>query len=131
MIPYFSLRVPMPFLAHALALLLAPCATGAHMPPWHTVANDEDRAMLLRRLQSADGRIARSIAVVGSSGNMLYRGRGKEIDGHDVVIRVNGAETFGYENDVGRDRKQASIVVGWTGAITSPSRTRAAARGRC
>ena len=30
-----------------------------------------------------------SIAVVGSSGNVLHRGYGREIDNHDVVIRVN------------------------------------------
>ena len=44
----------------------------------------------------------RTIAVVGSSGNLRYRGHGRLIDEHDVVIRVNGATTAGYEHDVGK-----------------------------
>ena len=39
---------------------------------------------------------ARSIAVIGSSGNLLYRNYGAEIDRHDAVIRINGATTAGY-----------------------------------
>ena len=31
------------------------------MPPWHAVGSDEDRALLLRRLQSADGRMRRAL----------------------------------------------------------------------
>lgn len=42
------------------------------------------------------------IAVVASSGNLLYRGHGPAIDHHDVVIRMNDADLQGYENDVGR-----------------------------
>ena len=53
----------------------------------------------------------KSVAVVGSSGNLLYRGYGPEIDEHDVVIRANGATTAGYEHDVGRARYQ--FVVCW------------------
>lgn len=52
-----------------------------------------------------------SIAVVGSSGNLKFRGYGAEIDRHDVVIRVNGATMRGYEHDVGF--KIPAVVVGW------------------
>lgn len=44
---------------------------------------------------------ARTIAVVGSSGHMLYRKQGAEIDAHGLVMRFNGAVTRGYEHDVG------------------------------
>eukprot|EP00899_Mesostigma_viride_P013084 jgi/Mesvir1/21777/Mv04175-RA.2 len=40
-------------------------------------------------------------AVVGSSDHMLGCGAGSEIDGHDVVIRLNDAPTVGHERDVG------------------------------
>jgi hypothetical protein len=52
------------------------------------------------------------IAVVGSSGTLQFRGHGAAIDKHDLVIRVNGAMTKGYENDCGHTRAQ--IVVGWS-----------------
>ena len=42
------------------------------------------------------------IAVVGSSGNLLYRGHGRDIERHDVIVRVNGACVFGYRDDVGQ-----------------------------
>jgi hypothetical protein len=51
---------------------------------------------LLKRIGTAE-----TIAVVGSSGNLLYRRKGSEIDSHDVVIRVNAQITAGYEQDVG------------------------------
>eukprot|EP00899_Mesostigma_viride_P013082 jgi/Mesvir1/21775/Mv04174-RA.1 len=40
-------------------------------------------------------------AVVGSSDHMLGCSAGSEIDGHDVVIRLNDAPTVGHERDVG------------------------------
>jgi len=41
-------------------------------------------------------------AVVGSSGAALTgRGLGREIDGHDLVFRMNDAPTAGFEQDVG------------------------------
>jgi len=56
-------------------------------------------AELKRRFQtSANGR--NEVAVVGSSGNLLYRGQGAEIDAMGAVLRVNGAVTEGYEVDV-------------------------------
>ena len=42
------------------------------------------------------------IAVVGSSGNLLYHASGAAIDGHDLVVRINAPTIAGYENDVGR-----------------------------
>ena len=43
----------------------------------------------------------RTVAVVGSSGNLLYRGYGPEIDSHGLIIRVNAPILAGYEHDVG------------------------------
>ena len=42
------------------------------------------------------------VAVVASSGNLLFRGYGADIDSHDIVIRVNAPFTRGYEADVGK-----------------------------
>jgi hypothetical protein len=40
-------------------------------------------------------------AVVGSSGNLVGKHMGQTIDSHDIVIRMNGAPTAGFEADVG------------------------------
>lgn len=40
-------------------------------------------------------------AVVSSSGTLAGSSCGGEIDAHDVVVRMNNAPTFGYEQDVG------------------------------
>ena len=60
----------------------------------------------------------KSIAVVGSSGNLLYRGHGPEIDNHGIIMRFNGAITKGYENDVGHDydtgRRKGIIRTAWS-----------------
>ena len=58
--------------------------------------NEDETAAMLTRFENI-----RTIAVVGSSGSVSFRGRGREIDRHDIVIRVNGAILRGYENDVG------------------------------
>jgi hypothetical protein len=42
-----------------------------------------------------------SCAVVGASGNLRGSGFGREIDAHDVVMRINLAPTHGFEEDVG------------------------------
>uniref|UniRef100_A0A3B5R9R4 CMP-N-acetylneuraminate-beta-galactosamide-alpha-2,3-sialyltransferase 1 n=1 Tax=Xiphophorus maculatus TaxID=8083 RepID=A0A3B5R9R4_XIPMA len=43
----------------------------------------------------------RTCAVVGNSVNLRGSGYGSLIDGHDIVIRMNGGPTTGYEKDVG------------------------------
>tara|TARA_B110000046_G_scaffold156318_1_gene167088 strand:+ start:482 stop:724 length:243 start_codon:yes stop_codon:yes gene_type:complete len=40
----------------------------------------------------------------------------QEIDQHDVVARINGAVTHGYENDCGHERHQ--LVFGWLTGLT-------------
>ena len=40
-------------------------------------------------------------AVVGSSGSLLDGALGREIDGHDIVLRFNNAPTVGYDAFVG------------------------------
>ena len=51
------------------------------------------------------------VAVVGSSGTLLYRGNGPRIEEHDVIIRVNGPILSGYEKDVGH-RTHVRLVYG-------------------
>ena len=53
--------------------------------------------MLLNHTKNAS-----SIAIVGSSGNLLGTGSGKDIDACDIVVRVNGAPINGFESDVGQ-----------------------------
>jgi len=58
-----------------------------------------------------------SIAVVGSSGNLLYRRYGADIDSKDVVLRFNDATTVGHEADVGQGypfRTRGLVRVGWS-----------------
>lgn len=43
----------------------------------------------------------KSCAVVGNSGDLLGRHKGRLIDAHDIVYRFNGAPTEGFEADVG------------------------------
>ena len=43
----------------------------------------------------------KSVAVVGSSGNLLDYLHGEDIDKHDVIIRFNQARVEGYEKHVG------------------------------
>ncbi|KAM9361364.1 ST3 beta-galactoside alpha-2,3-sialyltransferase 8 [Symphorus nematophorus] len=43
----------------------------------------------------------RSCAVVGNSGKLRQSGKGKVINSHDYVIRMNKAVTRGFEKDVG------------------------------
>ncbi|XP_018430734.1 PREDICTED: CMP-N-acetylneuraminate-beta-galactosamide-alpha-2,3-sialyltransferase 2, partial [Nanorana parkeri] len=45
--------------------------------------------------------VCRRCAVVGNSGNLRGSGYGKDIDGHDFIMRINQAPTLGYERDVG------------------------------
>ena len=84
-----------------------------NLPPSIAEAASSDE---LARLYERIGTPA-SIAVVGSSGNVLFRGHGADIDEHDVIIRVNGAITAGYEHDVGFARSgargQSQLIVCW------------------
>ena len=76
------------------------------------MASDADLAKLLAAFTRADDATpVESVAVVGSSGNLRFRGYGALIDSHDVVIRVNGAITRGHELDCGAT--QAPVVVGF------------------
>lgn len=43
----------------------------------------------------------KTVAVVGSSGNLLNHEFGEEIDKHDIIIRFNQARVEGYEKHVG------------------------------
>lgn len=61
-----------------------------------TDVNSAGYRELLRRFMEA-----RTVAVVASSGHMLFRNMGAEIDAHGLVMRFNGAVTRGYQNDVG------------------------------
>lgn len=75
------------------------CRSSNHDVPVPTVdgMTSEAGLQMLLDLLGTDG----SIAVVGSSGQLLGTGKGAEIDSHRVVVRVNGAPTRGFEHDVG------------------------------
>ena len=62
-----------------------------------------------------------SVAVVGSSGNLLFHGHGNEIDRHDVVIRVNGAVIQGYQKDVG---SRTDVLVAWSRGVDEARRSK-------
>ena len=45
--------------------------------------------------------LSKSLAIVGSSGNLLNHENGNKIDGFQNIVRFNRAEVDGYENFVG------------------------------
>jgi hypothetical protein len=64
---------------------------------------------LIKQLVGARGATAniladsgKTVCVVGNSPCLLGKGRGAEIDGHDLVLRFNNFETLDYEQDFGR-----------------------------
>ena len=65
------------------------------------------------------------VAVVGSSGNLLGSWKGAEIDGHHVVIRMNGPVLQGHEQHVGR---LTHIRVAWETGLED-ARTRGVVGG--
>ncbi|XP_077787897.1 CMP-N-acetylneuraminate-beta-galactosamide-alpha-2,3-sialyltransferase 2 isoform X2 [Podarcis muralis] len=50
---------------------------------------------------SQNSQLCRRCAVVGNSGNLQGSGYGREINGHDFIMRMNQAPTVGFEADVG------------------------------
>jgi hypothetical protein len=83
------------------------------LPPFEKMMSSADAARLLNfaaRAKANTGNTGQiNIAVIGSSGNLLYRGKQNEIDKNDIVIRINGAPVNGYSRDVGR---HSQICVG-------------------
>ncbi|QDZ19058.1 sialyltransferase [Chloropicon primus] len=56
---------------------------------------------LLPKEDQIFGKNFTTCAVIGSSGILLKYQNGKEIDGHDMVLRFNSARTKGFEKHVG------------------------------
>ncbi|XP_062501370.1 CMP-N-acetylneuraminate-beta-galactosamide-alpha-2,3-sialyltransferase 1-like [Corticium candelabrum] len=81
----------------------------------HTEFNDISRGIALanQTLFSNSNVLverARSCALVGSSGRLLSQRYADDIDGHDVVIRINDAPIYPYEKYVGRRMPDVAIV---------------------
>lgn len=53
-------------------------------------------------------------ALVGNAQRMLLRESGSEIDGHDVVLRLNNAPTVGFERWVGSKTHLRLVNNQWT-----------------
>jgi hypothetical protein len=83
--------------AHFLILYYPLIRTFFHRPH-----GDPAEPLSVRLALAANGGAWGSCAVVGSGGSLWRSGLGKEIDAHDVVLRVNQAPTVGYESHVGR-----------------------------
>ena len=90
------------------------------------------RAALLSR-QPGEG-AALSIAVVGSSGNVLYHRYGASIDAKSIVMRVNQAMTDTYEDDVGHwypQRRAGLVRVGWKEGLSNAVSLESASHELC
>ena len=57
-------------------------------------------------------------AVVGSSSMLLQQQRGARIDGHDIIVRLNGANVNGFEAHVG-SRTDVRVLSGTVGIAAS------------
>mmetsp|Transcript_32183 Transcript_32183/g.91312 ORF Transcript_32183/g.91312 Transcript_32183/m.91312 type:complete len:486 (+) Transcript_32183:128-1585(+) len=64
---------------------------------------------------------AKDCAVVGSGGSLTGAKQGKDIDRHDVVLRVNEAPVAGYERDVGRSTEMRLLNNLWTSKYSTGS----------
>jgi hypothetical protein len=105
--------------SHALAHAPTSLRLRMAQPPLATLAAFPAHLELLRaRFANA------SIAVVGSSGTLLYgEAVGAEIDSHDVVVRVNQAYTQGFEARIG---SRTDVRVMYGGGMESLKRESAA-----
>ena len=76
------------------------------MPPQNKETRLAVDADLLRVLPQTDyasdgTEHHRTCAIVGNSGTLLKSNKGRDIDAHDAVLRMNYAPTKGFEGDVG------------------------------
>eukprot|EP00897_Mesotaenium_endlicherianum_P004766 jgi/Mesen1/4317/ME000022S03606 len=62
-----------------------------------------------------DSQLFDTCAVVGSSGSLLLKEAGAEIDSNDMVMRFNGAPTRGFEKQVGSKTTYRLSQVEWAG----------------
>lgn len=97
------------------------CIGSPPAPPAAALGTVSTAGMLLNGWWGAGDRVLRrrfdresTIAVVASSGNLLFQGFGPEIDAHSVVVRVNGPVLAGYEFDVGR---RTDVRVAWAAGL--------------
>lgn len=78
---------------------------GGRSSGYHDSIEALSRLLRVARLENTS-----RICVVGSSGNLKYRGHGGAIDTHSLIIRINDAPVVGYETDVG---SRTDVRVGW------------------
>lgn len=74
----------------------------------HINDNITKASVIIKRIEEAEQENSfsqlikgKTIAIVGNGPCELGRGKGQEIDAHDIIIRFNCAVTDGYENDYG------------------------------
>uniref|UniRef100_A0A8C6WW60 alpha-N-acetylgalactosaminide alpha-2,6-sialyltransferase n=1 Tax=Neogobius melanostomus TaxID=47308 RepID=A0A8C6WW60_9GOBI len=96
-----------------------------HQPLWlllQVVGPQKDGLMVLTGppknplLPPKPGEECISCAVVGAGGVLWKSRKGREIDSHDYVFRVNGAAIKGYEEDVGN---RTDVYVHTSNSITT------------
>ena len=103
---------PLAYLSHALTHAPTGLRLRMAQPPLATLAAFPAHLELLRACFANA-----SIAVVGSSGTLLYgEAVGAEIDSHDVVVRINQAYTQGFEARIG---SRTDVRVAYGGGMHS------------
>jgi hypothetical protein len=65
------------------------------------IGNQEIPLVLNYNSSILENLIDKKVAIVGSSGDLLDKEYGKEIDSHDIIVRFNVARVKGYEKHVG------------------------------